>query len=128
MDTSKYGQVVPEFIHKAIKDDKFIIIGDDLTATNEKILKSLKIENLISGIIIKPNQCGTITETIRALNYSKEKKLLTILSARSGDTEESFLSHLAVGWQTDMIKVGSLSRSERTSKWNELLRISEKIK
>lgn len=53
---------------------------------------------------------------------------MTILSARSGDTEESFLSHLAVGWQTDMIKVGSLSRSERTAKWNELIRINEKIK
>ena len=114
-------------LHKLCKN-KFVVIGDDLTATNEKVLKSLNVENLIEGIVIKPNQCGTITETIKALNYSREKKLMTILSARSGDTEESFLSHLAVGWQTDMIKVGSLSRSERTSKWNELLRISEKIK
>ena len=113
---------------KKLCKNKFIIIGDDLTVTNEKILKSLNVEDLIEGIIIKPNQCGTITETIKALNYSREKKLMTILSARSGDTEESFLSHLAVGWQTDMIKVGSLSRSERTAKWNELLRINEKIK
>ena len=114
-------------LHKLCKN-KFVVIGDDLTATNEKVLKSLNVENLIEGIVIKPNQCGTITETIKALNYSREKKLMTILSARSGDTEESFLSHLAVGWQTDMIKVGSLSRSERTAKWNELLRINEKIK
>ena len=114
-------------LHKLCKN-KFVVIGDDLTATNEKVLKSLNVENLIEGIVIKPNQCGTITETIKALNYSREKKLMTILSARSGDTEESFLSHLAVGWQTDMIKVGSLSRSERTAKWNELLRIKEKIK
>ena len=114
-------------LHKLCKN-KFVVIGDDLTATNEKVLKSLNVENLIEGIVIKPNQCGTITETIKALNYSREKKLMTILSARSGDTEESFLSHLAVGWQTDMIKVGSLSRSERTAKWNELIRINEKIK
>ena len=114
-------------LHKLCKN-KFIVIGDDLTVTNEKILRSLNVEDLIEGIIIKPNQCGTITETIKALNYSREKKLMIILSARSGDTEESFLSHLAVGWQTDMIKVGSLSRSERTAKWNELIRINEKIK
>ena len=113
---------------KKLCKNKFVVIGDDLTATNEKVLKSLNVENLIEGIVIKPNQCGTITETVKALNYSREKKLMTILSARSGDTEESFLSHLAVGWQTDMIKVGSLSRSERTAKWNELLRIKEKIK
>ena len=110
---------------KELNLNKLKIIGDDLTVTNSDILKTLKIEKLIDGIIIKPNQCGTITETINALKYSKEKNLLTILSARSGDTEESYLSHLATGWQTDMIKVGSFSRSERTSKWNELIRIKE---
>ena len=79
------------------------------------------------GIIVKPNQCGTITETINVIKYCKENNIETILSARSGDTEENYLSHLAVGWDIDMIKVGSFSRSERTSKWNELLRIRELI-
>ena len=61
------------------------------------------------------------------MKLAKENKIKTILSARSGDTEENFLSHLAVAWATDMIKVGSFSRSERTSKWNELIRIEEEI-
>ena len=81
--------------------------------------------NSIHGIIVKINQCGTITETIEVIDLCKKNSIKTILSARSGDTEENYLSHLALGWQTDMIKVGSFTRSDRTSKWNELIRISE---
>ena len=64
---------------------------------------------------------------MKTIKLAKENNIKTILSARSGDTEENFLSHLAVAWETDMIKVGSFARSERTSKWNELVRIEEKI-
>ena len=84
--------------------------------------------NSIHGVIVKINQCGTITETINVINLCKKNNIKTILSARSGDTEENYLSHLALGWQTNMIKVGSITRSERTSKWNELIRISEFLK
>ena len=103
------------------------IIGDDLTCTNIELLKKAHSLNSIDGIIIKLNQCGTITDTINVINYCKKNNIKTILSARSGDTEESYLSHLAVGWNVDMIKVGSFSRSERTSKWNELIRIKENL-
>ena len=105
-----------------LKNNKEIdlkIIGDDLICTNLKLLKKAHKKKAIDGIIVKPNQCGTITETINVINYCKENNIETILSARSGDTEENYLSHLAVGWDIDMIKVGSFSRSERTSKWNE---------
>ena len=101
------------------------IIGDDLTCTNIDLVKNAVNLNSIDGIIIKLNQCGTITETINVIKFCKKNNIKTILSARSGDTEENYLSHLAVGWETDMIKVGSFSRSERTSKWNELIRIQE---
>ena len=113
-----------------LKNNKEIdlkIIGDDLICTNLKLLKKAHKKKAIDGIIVKPNQCGTITETINVINYCKENNIETILSARSGDTEENYLSQLAVGWDIDMIKVGSFSRSERTSKWNELLRIQELI-
>ena len=81
----------------------------------------------IDGIIIKLNQIGTVTETLNIIKYCKKNNIKTILSTRSGDTEENYLSHLAVGWKTDMIKVGSFSRGERTAKWNELIRIKEKL-
>ena len=101
------------------------IIGDDLTCTNTHLVQKAIDMNSIHGIIVKINQCGTITETIEVIDLCKKNNIKTILSARSGDTEENYLSHLALGWETDMIKVGSFTRSERTSKWNELIRISE---
>ena len=101
------------------------IIGDDLTCTNLSLLKEAITFNAIDGIIIKINQCGTISETLEVLKLAKENNLKTILSARSGDTEDCFLSQLSVAWKVDMIKVGSITRSERTSKWNELIRINE---
>ena len=103
------------------------IIGDDLTYTNFNSLEKALNLNAINGIIIKINQCGTISETLEVIDLAKKNDLVTILSARSGDTEENFLSSLAVSWNVDMIKVGSITRSERVSKWNELLRINEII-
>jgi enolase len=114
-------------LKKNLIDKSCEIIGDDLTCTNIDLLKNAVNLNSIDGIIIKLNQCGTITETINVIKFCKKNNIKTILSARSGDTEENYLSHLAVGWNTDMIKVGSFSRSERTSKWNELIRIQEQL-
>ena len=87
----------------------------------------VSVPKTVKGIIVKINQCGTITETIETIKLAKQNNIKTILSARSGDTEDSFLSHLAIAWGNEMIKVGSFSRSERTSKWNELIRIEEMI-
>ena len=114
-------------LKKKLIDKNCKIIGDDLTCTNMALLKKAINLNSIDGIVIKLNQCGSITETINIINFCKENNIQTILSARSGDTEESYLSHLAIGWGTDMIKVGSFSRSERTAKWNELIRINENL-
>ncbi len=104
------------------------IIGDDLICTNFNLLNNAIEKKAVDGLIVKINQCGTISETLKTINLAKENNIKTILSARSGDTEENYLSHFAVAWETDMIKVGSFSRSDRTSKWNELIRIEEIIK
>ena len=103
------------------------IVGDDLICTKHNLLKNAINQKAVSAIIIKINQCGTITETLETIKLAKQNKIKTILSARSGDTEDSFLSHFAIAWENEMIKVGSFSRSERTSKWNELIRIEEMI-
>ena len=103
------------------------IIGDDLVCSNCTLLDKAIENKCVDGIIVKINQCGTISETLETIHLAKKNNIQTILSARSGDTEDVFLSHFAVAWDVDMIKVGSLSRSERTSKWNELIRIEEKL-
>ena len=74
-------------------------------------------------MLIKPNQAGTIFETKAALDAGKRNGFGTIVSARSGETEDTTIAHLAVGWNAGQFKVGSISRGERTAKWNEMLRI-----
>ena len=103
------------------------IVGDDLVVTNTKLIKMANNNNAINTVLIKPNQIGTISETIKAINLSKKLKLFTIISARSGETEDSIISDLSVGWDIKQLKVGSMSRSERLSKWNQCLRIGEKL-
>ena len=76
-------------------------------------------------MLIKPNQAGTITETLAALDAGQAAGLGTIVSARSGETEDVTIAHLAVGWNAGQFKVGSFTRSERMAKWNEMLRIEE---
>ena len=104
------------------------IIGDDLICSNINLLNKAIKNSCVDGVIIKINQCGTVSEALETINLAKKNNIKTILSARSGDTEDIFLSHLAVAWDVDMIKVGSFSRSERMAKWNELIRIEEKFK
>jgi len=78
-------------------------------------------------VLVKPNQAGTITETQAALAAGKAANFGTIVSARSGETEDVTIVHLAVGWDAGQMKVGSFSRSERMAKWNECLRIEEML-
>ena len=104
---------------------KIQLVGDDLFVTNTKLLKRGIEENAGNAILIKPNQIGTLTETINAVKMAKKAGFKTIMSHRSGETEDVSIAHLAVGLGTGQIKTGSLSRSERLAKYNELIRIAE---
>ena len=108
--TAKYGQTIQ-------------LVGDDLLCTNTKRLQygiDLKVAN---AILIKPNQIGTLSETMQAVKLAKEHGWRTIISHRSGETEDTTIAHIAVGLGAEQIKSGSLSRTERTAKHNELMRI-----
>lgn len=104
---------------------KIQIVGDDLFVTNVKLLKKGIEEKAANAILIKPNQIGTLSETIAAVKMAKEAGFRTVMSHRSGETEDTSIAHLAVGLGTGQIKTGSLSRSERICKYNELMRIAE---
>ena len=103
------------------------IVGDDLFVTNESILSKGISSKCANSILIKPNQVGTFSETIGALKVAKENNYSSVISHRSGETEDTFISHLAVGVNCGQIKTGAPARAERTSKYNELLRIGEKL-
>ena len=101
------------------------IVGDDLFVTNkERLLKGIKL-GCANAILIKLNQIGTLTETIETINLAKKNNIKTIISHRSGDTEDTFIADLAVATNSSQIKTGSLARSERVSKYNRLLRIED---
>ncbi len=101
------------------------IVGDDLTVTNPILLqKSIDLESM-NAILIKLNQIGTFTETIKAIKLAKNNNFGTIISHRSGETENTFISDLSVALEAGQIKTGSLCRTDRTAKYNELLRIEE---
>ena len=99
--------------------------GDDLLVTNVERLEQAIEQKAGNAILIKPNQIGTLTETIAAVKMAKEAGWNTVMSHRSGETEDTTIAHLAVGLGTGQIKTGSMSRSERIAKYNELMRISE---
>lgn len=101
------------------------LVGDDLFVTNTKLLERGINEGCANAILIKPNQIGTLSETINAVLMAKKAGYKTIMSHRSGETEDVSIAHLAVGLGTDQIKTGSLSRSERIAKYNELIRIAD---
>ena len=106
---------------------KVQIVGDDLFVTNLERLKKGVKELAANAILIKPNQIGTVTETLEVINFAKKNKFNTIISHRSGDSEDTFIADLAVATESSQIKTGSLARSERVSKYNRLLRIEEEI-
>ncbi|NPA67927.1 MAG: phosphopyruvate hydratase [Chlorobi bacterium] len=103
------------------------IVGDDLFVTNpQRLIKGFE-NNAANAILIKPNQIGTLTETINTVNLAKRNGYNTIISHRSGETEDTFIAELAVALNAGQIKTGSLSRTDRTAKYNELLRIEEML-
>lgn len=105
-----------------------LIVGDDLITTNvKKIQKAIDMKCLNSAII-KPNQIGTVSETIEAVKFCKEKKLYTIMSHRSGETEDTFVADLGVALSTDYVKFGAPARGERVVKYNRLLQIESELK
>ena len=103
------------------------IVGDDLFATNIKRLKKGISEKSANAILIKPNQIGTVTETLDTIKVAHENKFETVISHRSGDSEDTFIADLAVATKSSQIKTGSLARSERVSKYNRLIRIEEEL-
>ena len=105
--------------------DKIQLVGDDLLVTNVKRLQKAIDEKAGNAILIKPNQIGSLSETIAAVKLAKEHGFNTVMSHRSGETEDVTIAHLAVGLNCGQIKTGSLSRTDRVAKYNELLRIAE---
>ena len=103
------------------------IIGDDFLVTNAERIDDAADAGICNSALIKPNQAGTITETKAALDAARERGWGTVVSARSGETEDVTIAHLSVSWNAGQLKVGSFARSERMAKWNEILRIEEAL-
>ena len=107
--------------------DKIQLVGDDLFVTQEKMLERGINQDAANSILIKINQVGSITETLETMNLAKENNYTSMVSHRSGETEDTFISHLVTGTSSGQIKTGAPARSERAAKYNELLRIGEKV-
>ncbi|MBD8591903.1 phosphopyruvate hydratase [Pseudomonas sp. CFBP 8758] len=107
--------------------EKVQLVGDDLFVTNTKILKEGIDKKIANSILIKFNQIGTLTETLEAIQMAKAAGYTAVISHRSGETEDSTIADLAVGTAAGQIKTGSLCRSDRVSKYNQLLRIEEQL-
>ena len=103
------------------------LVGDDLFVTNIKRIKQGIKESAANSVLIKLNQIGTVSETLEAINLAKNNNYTTVISHRSGETEDTFIADLAVGVNSGLIKTGSLSRSERVAKYNRLLKIEQKL-
>jgi enolase len=116
------------FAHQTkLMGDKIQLVGDDLFVTNTKILKRGIDNGIANSILIKFNQIGTLTETLAAIKMAKDAGFTVVISHRSGETEDSTIADLAVGTAAGQIKTGSLSRSDRVAKYNQLLRIEEAL-
>ncbi len=141
---SSYKKIVNKYKIKSIEDpfaendwiawskitkslSKTQIVGDDLYVTNLSRLKKGFLNSSSNSILIKLNQIGTVTETIEVIKFAQRIGFSTIISHRSGDSEDTFISDLAVGTNSNQIKTGSLARSERVSKYNQLIRIEEQL-
>jgi enolase len=114
----RFGETVGERVQ---------IVGDDYLTTSASAVERAVIENACNAVLVKPNQAGTLSEARAALDMGKRHGMGTIVSARSGETEDVTIAHLAVGWNAGQLKVGSFARGERTAKWNEVLRIEEAL-
>ncbi|MDQ7038397.1 MAG: phosphopyruvate hydratase [Aquificota bacterium] len=103
------------------------LVGDDLFTTNPEVLKRGVELGVANSVLVKPNQIGTLSETMDTVMMAKENGYTTVISHRSGETEDTFISHLAVALNAGQIKTGSASRTDRTAKYNELIRIEEQL-
>ena len=108
-------------------EEKIQIVGDDIFVTNPAILSEGILQGVANSILIKLNQIGTLTETLDTIEMAKESSYTTVISHRSGETEDSFIADLAVAVNAGQIKTGSASRSDRMAKYNQLLRIEEEL-
>jgi enolase len=106
---------------------KIQLVGDDLFVTNVEFLRKGIAEHVANSILIKVNQIGTLTETLATINLAKKNHYTTVISHRSGETEDATIADIAVGTNAGQIKTGSLSRSDRIAKYNQLLRIEEEL-
>lgn len=111
----------------AVLGDKIQLVGDDVFVTNKKVFAECMNKHIANAILIKPNQIGTITETFDAINFAHANRYSCVLSHRSGETEDTTITHLAVAGNCNQIKIGSLCRTDRISKYNELIRIEEQL-
>jgi enolase len=107
--------------------DKTQLVGDDLFVTNEERLSRGIKEGIANSILVKVNQIGTLTETIAAVNMAHNAGYTSVMSHRSGETEDNTIADLAVALNCGQIKTGSASRSDRMAKYNQLLRIEEEL-
>ena len=107
--------------------DRLQIVGDDLLVTDASLLREAAAAGAANCVLLKPNQRGTLSETLAAWREAQARGYAGIVSARSGETEDTTIVHLAIGWQVGQLKVGSFARSERMAKWNEALRIEEAL-
>lgn len=107
--------------------DRVLVIGDDLLVTNAARVREMAAAGACNGLLVKPNQAGTLSEAKAALDAAKQAGWTNIVSARSGETEDVTIVHLAVGWGAPVLKVGSFARSERMAKWNEGIRVAEAL-
>jgi enolase len=115
-----------EILTKAI-GDRVQLVGDDLFVTNTRRLQQGIEKNIANSILIKVNQIGTISETLDAIELARRYGYTSIISHRSGETEDTFIADLSVGTGAGQIKTGSASRTDRIAKYNQLLRIEEEL-
>jgi enolase len=106
---------------------KLQVVGDDLLVSDAALLRQSAAAGAANAVLLKPNQRGTLTETLRCWDAARAAGYAGILSARSGETEDTTVVDLAIGWNVGQLKVGSFARSERMAKWNEALRIEERL-
>ena len=103
------------------------IVGDDFLVSHAPLVRDAAAAGAANAVLLKPNQRGTLTETLQAWQAAQAVGYAGIVSARSGETEDTTIVHLAIGWRSGQLKVGSFARSERMAKWNEALRIEERL-
>ena len=120
-DISAHAELTQRF------GNRLQIVADDLTVTSSERVREVSRSGACSALLCKPNQAGTLTRAREAFEAAQTAGWSVIISARSGETEDTTISHLAVGWASGQCKVGSFARSERMAKWNEVLRIEERL-